>query len=444
MRNQRHTRHLHLPRPVMLAGTILALALLLATGGVFGRVASAGEPVNLVWWHVEETREPFKAAVKWAIEEFKKVRPDINVTVEITGYGANDAKIKAAAAAHKTPDIGMTWGGGIYRYASMGILEPITDVVKSIGVDDYWPGPIREATYKGEIYGLPDQDNTHLLFYRKDLLAEKGIKPPETWDELLSAAKALTVGNRSGLGYGLASVDGNEVLWCFMRTNNATIFDRDLNVVFDSKETQEALQIMKDLMPYVPPGSISMSENEARVNALRGNVAMVLTSTSFPYEIVSKAPAQLANFGAVAFPKRKQRGAYYFSGELFIFKDSQHKKEAKEFFRFLHRPEIYRQYLAMMPNGFQPTRKSTINDPAYRNHPEVKKVEAFLQAGIESLPFASTPGTDQVMNPYGPEIESRLVLKKIMDLVLVDGKSPAEAAATGQQVIKKLVEEIGK
>ena len=85
MRNQRHTRHLHLPRPVMLAGTILALALLLATGGVFGRVASAGEPVNLVWWHVEETREPFKAAVKWAIEEFKKVRPDINVTVEITG-----------------------------------------------------------------------------------------------------------------------------------------------------------------------------------------------------------------------------------------------------------------------------------------------------------------------------------------------------------------------
>jgi hypothetical protein len=26
----------------------------------------------------------------------------------------------------------------------------------------------------------------------------------------------------------------------------------------------------------------------------------------------------------------------------------------------------------------------------------------------------------------------------------VDGKSPAEAAATGQQVIKKLVEEIGK
>jgi multiple sugar transport system substrate-binding protein len=409
-----------------------------------GGLANAANKTELVWWHVEETRKPFKAAVQWAIAEYEKQNPDITVKVEITGYGANDAKIKAAAAAHSTPDIGMTWGGGINRYATMGILEPITDVVKEVGVQDYWPGPIREATYKGEIYGLPDQANVHLLFYRKDLLAKKGINPPQTWDELFVAAKALTGDGQYGLAYGLGSVDANEVFWCFMRSNGASVFNKALEVVFDSKETQEALQTMKELMPYTPPGTISMSESEARVNALRGNVAMALTSTSFPYEIISKAPEQLPNFGAVPFPKKKQRGAYYFSGKLFIFKDSKHKKEAKDFFRFLHQSKIYNQYLATMPNGFMPMRRSTVEDPEYLNHPEVKKVAHFIQAGVESLPHASTPGTAVVMNPYGGELEARLTLKKVMDLVVVEGKTPEEATATGQRWIERIVREIGR
>jgi len=80
----------------------------------------------------------------------------------------------------------------------------------------------------------------------------------------------------------------------------------------------------------------------------------------------------------------------------------------------------------------------------YLNDARVKQVAQFLDAGAESLQACSTPGNDQVMNPYGSEIESRLILKKVVDLVLVDGKSPAEAAATGQKWIEQLVEEIGK
>jgi multiple sugar transport system substrate-binding protein len=407
--------------------------------------AVAGQKVELVWWHVEEVREPFKAAVKWAISEYEKANPNVSMKVEITGYGANDAKIKAAAAAHQTPDIGMiAYGGAIYRYASMGILEPITDVVKEVGVEDYWPGSMREVTYKGEIYGLPDQANSDMLFYRKDLLAEKGVTPPQTWDELLKSAKQLTGGGHYGIAYGLGSTDGNKIIWDFMRTNNASVFDKNLKVVFDTAETREALQMLKDLAPYTPPGTINMSTTDGRVNALRGTVPMVITSTSFPYEILTKAPTQLAQFGAVPLPKKSQRGCYYFSGALFLFKDSPHKKEVKDFFRFLHRRDIYSQYLATMPNGFQPQRRSTFKDPVYLNDARVKQVAQFLDAGAESLQACSTPGNDQVMNPYGSEIESRLILKKVVDLVLVDGKSPAEAAATGQKWIEQLVEEIGK
>ena len=38
---------------------------------------------------------------------------------------------------------------------------------------------------------MPVNPNIPLLFYRKDLYEQKGLKVPETWDEFYANAKAL-------------------------------------------------------------------------------------------------------------------------------------------------------------------------------------------------------------------------------------------------------------
>ena len=43
-----------------------------------------------------------------------------------------------------------------------------------------------------------------------------------------------------------------------------------------------------------------------------------------------------------------------------------------------------------------------------------------------------------------PRASGRLTLKKVLDLVLVEDKTPAEAAARGQKWIEKIVREIGR
>ena len=57
----------------------------------------------------------------------------------------------------------------------------------------------------GKTYGLPEQANVAMMFYRKDILAELEIDVPETWDDVLAAIPVLQANNMAvGLAYGTA------------------------------------------------------------------------------------------------------------------------------------------------------------------------------------------------------------------------------------------------
>ena len=60
------------------------------------------------------------------------------------------------------------------------------------------------ATYdnnkKVGVYGLPDTQTYQVMFYRKDVLSELGLKVPKTWDDVIST---ITVLNKNNLEFGL-------------------------------------------------------------------------------------------------------------------------------------------------------------------------------------------------------------------------------------------------
>src|ERR671937_2617538 len=53
------------------------------------------------------------------------------------------------------------------------------------------PGPLRTATYKGQLWAAPANTNTQLLWYRKDLVSD----PAGTWDGLIEQASRLPKAN---------------------------------------------------------------------------------------------------------------------------------------------------------------------------------------------------------------------------------------------------------
>ena len=57
--------------------------------------------------------------------------------------------------------------------------------------EDILAGPMGAAKYNGELYGIPSTGETSIMFYRKDILEEKGVEVPTTFDELWDVCEAI-------------------------------------------------------------------------------------------------------------------------------------------------------------------------------------------------------------------------------------------------------------
>ncbi|MBA9084695.1 raffinose/stachyose/melibiose transport system substrate-binding protein [Fontibacillus solani] len=122
------------------------------------------------------------------IEEYKKVKPDVTINLEIMQADYN-AVLKSRIAAGSTPDVFQTTAGGdidtFAEYSADLTNEPLaaamTDAVRS-----------NMSSTDGKVLGLPLKGNLFVLIYNKALLEEAGITAvPKTTAELQDAVTKL-------------------------------------------------------------------------------------------------------------------------------------------------------------------------------------------------------------------------------------------------------------
>ena len=85
--------------------------------------------------------------------------------------------------------------GSIQRNVWKGWLSPLDDLVAKYKdqykLDDIAPGQWDGVTFNDKIYGIPFGSNAIMLMYRKDLFEKYNLKPPTTYDELISTCGVL-------------------------------------------------------------------------------------------------------------------------------------------------------------------------------------------------------------------------------------------------------------
>ncbi|MCA9917019.1 MAG: extracellular solute-binding protein, partial [Anaerolineales bacterium] len=82
--------------------------------------------------------------------------------------------------------------GVLYDYVDQGVIADITDLWQEQGWDEVFPASVKAmASVNGRQYFVPTAIQWNGLFYRADVMAEAGVAPPTTWDELLAACDAL-------------------------------------------------------------------------------------------------------------------------------------------------------------------------------------------------------------------------------------------------------------
>src|SRR5690606_25596349 len=104
------------------------------------------------------------------------------------------AKVLQMSSSRTLPDVLMLDNPDVQQIADSGALAPLSDFgIDSGGIAE---GVLAASTYEGELYALQPVTNTIALFYNTEMLADAGVEPPTTWDELKETAAALTEGDR--------------------------------------------------------------------------------------------------------------------------------------------------------------------------------------------------------------------------------------------------------
>ncbi|GAB3399819.1 ABC transporter substrate-binding protein [Schumannella luteola] len=111
-----------------------------------------------------------------------------------------EEKLLTAIAGGQVPDLVLWDRYATALYAPKKALMPIDDLVKKdkVDMDAFYSPAVDELTVGDKLYGLPLLVDNRSLFYNKKMLADAGVEPPTTWEELKTAAEKLTVRDANG------------------------------------------------------------------------------------------------------------------------------------------------------------------------------------------------------------------------------------------------------
>lgn len=173
--------------------------------------AEPSGPIELVYWFFgqeNQEKDEFDGLTweQWhqaSIDEFEKENPNITVKFQMVGqeYGGTSLYIDAALAAGEPPDILEDWAARVNKYAALGGLEDLSDVIAARG-DDYVPGLVDLTTDvdSGLVWGVPVSAAPIHMTVNKSAFEEAGcldLIPPEdgdrdwTTDEYLAALRCV-------------------------------------------------------------------------------------------------------------------------------------------------------------------------------------------------------------------------------------------------------------
>jgi multiple sugar transport system substrate-binding protein len=128
-----------------------------------------------------------------------------------------------------------------------GQIAPLDDLFTPEVLADFNPRELAMNTIDGQIYGIKKVVDTGLVYYRTSLLADAGVQPPTTMDELIAAAQALDSGRTKGIYLGLDGGIG-ALAHILPWSAGSEFVDPETNqVTFNNERTALAYSKLKEL-----------------------------------------------------------------------------------------------------------------------------------------------------------------------------------------------------
>jgi multiple sugar transport system substrate-binding protein len=314
-------------RRTLLAGTAAALA----TTPLARPYAQTS--VTIRWWyHFDDP----KASPDALVADFEKQNPDIKVQAENIPWGGGadyDTRLYTSLIAGNGPDAAMVKFVNQARLLEMEALAPLDAWIdawpgRSDISDDFWrlhKGP------DGKRYYVPLQYVILYLYVRQDWCTQASLKPPTTFDEFLTVAKALTGNDRWGFGF-RGGAGGHDFWATFVLGNGAKMEKGGLltpQALAANRWYIDLYRTQKVCPPSAPTDAFLQTVN----NMKAGRTAMTIHHIGSANDLAAALGDAIT---AVPVPHNPQGGwATYGDGSSAVFAASKNKEAAWKWISYL-------------------------------------------------------------------------------------------------------------
>ena len=288
---------------VAAAVTVAMMAAACGSAGP-GETASAG----LTMWALTD-----QSTLKESVDAYNTDHPDKKITLQLFTNEDYKQKLRVAIGAGQGPDIVFSWGGGaLGDYVKSGKIAEISATELDTG--RFTPSVLETATFDGKVYGIPANGLAPVvLYYNKKVLADAGLQPPKTYDDLKAAVTTL-----KGKGVTPISLAANSkwptLMWheyLLDRTGGAKVFEQIAGgdkAGWTDPSVTKANQLLQELVDMGAFGdnasSLSYDQGAATALLYTGKAGFELMGTWEYANIAKAAPDFLSkgDLGYMAFP----------------------------------------------------------------------------------------------------------------------------------------------
>ncbi|MFQ5957651.1 MAG: ABC transporter substrate-binding protein, partial [Candidatus Brocadiales bacterium] len=373
------------------------------------------------------------------IRKFERQNPDIKVVEEILPATTDEqhqfyiTNLEGRASSFDVMSLDIIW---IPEFAQAGWLENLTERMPEGEIQKFLEGPVEADTYNRQLYAVPWYVDAGVLYYRKDLLGEHGLKPPSTLEELVASARKVLDEEKDPKLYGFIWQGKQyEGLVCvtleFIRGNGGQVLDKEGNCRLKDPSVTDALGFMRDLIyEYkVSPTLVTTADEESTRHIFGRGRALYMRNWPYAWNLFQEEGSKVRGLvGVVAMPPfRGNEGVATLGGwQLGINRYSRNHDASWRFIEFMTNYES--QKSLALGAGFKPTRKAVYPDPdLIREQPFIAELYPII---ADARPRPVTPFYLMISQ----------VLQSEFSTAINSINTPQKAVAQAEQEIMHILE----
>jgi multiple sugar transport system substrate-binding protein len=425
---------------ILIMGSLLLVGLFVIGFWQFGAYFmndAEKAPFTLTVWSTKDEEQVFAAVVK----EYQKSHPYANIQfVKQTPLNYR-TRIQAQVAQGSGPDIFLlheSWMPMFLQTRTVAAM-PAKEVTFDQFTAEFYPVIKETLSSGGKLYGAAPFIDGLILLVNDDLLKERNVEAPKTWDEFFTAAQKLNAIDDDGTLKISGAAIGTATNVDYWSDLVGLLFLQQPETNLANPSTEKGADVLRFYTQFANSQQRFDStwddtqENSSKAFAA-GRVAMVVSTYEKAQEI--KASNQNLKFRAVPMPQLPTKsvtwGSFWSYG---VSNGSPQKSRAWEFLKFLMSDQgekafnqaIKQRYGYYMPYSRLDLQKDQVNEP-------------LLGAVVTQGPLMKSWYLAYGTNDQGLNDSMIKAYKGAVDTTLAN-KDPQVALATATQLIQQALSE---